>query len=36
VGKQFTVGLLDGLVVDLRTSTREALVFASEDVIDSE
>ena len=36
VGEQVTVDLLDGLVVDLRKSSRKALIFASEDVILSE
>ena len=36
VGEQVTVDLLDGLVVDLRKSSRKALTFAREDVILSE
>ena len=36
VGEQVTVDLLDGLVVDLRKSSRKALTFAMEDVILSE
>ena len=36
VGEQVTVDLLDGLVVDLRKSSRRALTFAREDVILSE
>ena len=35
-GEQVTVDLLDGLVVDLRKSSRKALTFAMEDVILSE
>ena len=33
VGEQVTVDLLDGLVVDLRKSSRKALTFAREDLI---
>ena len=36
VGEQVTVDLLDGLVVDLRKSSRKFLTFAREDVILSE
>ena len=33
VGEQVTVDLLDGLVVDLRKSSRKTLTFAMEEVI---
>ena len=36
VGEQITVDLLDGLVVDLRKTSRQALTFAREDLILSE